>query len=268
MSLRAYFGKTCITTTAMLLVGFSSACTTTDHNDARSGDAALGLLSFVAAAVGIGAATGKVDPAMLDTMSATMAGVTDSLAATEAARETSDFAASDTELLTSHVSAGSLGRDHSSGSFESREAESQVLPSPGAAAPRAAAPRAAQAQGCRFATYGDLVRWGETTFWREDWTEQYNACGAQNLPGDLEYALGNEWSSNPGHRVFSMSTNSHAPLSDGQQQAKQCAQLRGQIDEYERAMAQLDTSYSTHRDMYEILQEGIIANRDAFNRMC
>lgn len=127
----------------------------------------------------------------------------------------------------------------------------------------------ASANNCRYRTFGDLMSWGENTNWAQDWTEQYFACGVQNLSGELEHAFSNEWiQGNRNHRVYSMSTNSQAPLSAKQQNAKACAQLKGQIREYDKAIAQLDLNHQSHRDAYELYTMAREENVRAYNQTC
>jgi len=96
-------------------------------------------------------------------------------------------------------------------------------------------PTATPAGKCRYATYGDLMRWGETTNWAQDWTQQYFACGVSSLPQDLEYAFNNAKTMGRdgryvyNHPVYAMSTNSHARRPQAQTDTKACAQARQQI---------------------------------------
>lgn len=96
-------------------------------------------------------------------------------------------------------------------------------------------PTATPAGKCRYATYGDLMRWGENTNWAQDWTQQYFACGVNSLPPDLEYAFNNAKTMGRdgryvlNHQVYAMSTNSHARLPQTQADAKACNQARQQI---------------------------------------
>lgn len=74
---------------------------------------------------------------------------------------------------------------------------------------------------CRYATYGDLMRWGEATGRQQDgadrdWQAQLAACGVHALPETLAHAF--HHSRTMGrygryqydvHPVFGMATNSH-----------------------------------------------------------
>ncbi len=83
---------------------------------------------------------------------------------------------------------------------------------------------ATPASQCRYATYGDLMRWGEATGRQQDgadrdWQAQLAACGVHALPETLAHAF--HHSRTMGrygryqydvHPVFGMATNSHRAL--------------------------------------------------------
>lgn len=123
---------------------------------------------------------------------------------------------------------------------------------------------------CRFATFGDLMAWGERNGWvNVDWTDQCNACGLSDLSADLEMAFGNEWiNGNKTHPVYRMKTNSAPKLTDNQRNAKQCAQSKGQIAEFERMIADLDMSDPTSRELASQARDAIRQNREWIAENC
>ncbi len=166
---------------------------------------------------------------------------------------------------------------------------SPAAPSQAAAPPRMELEtRLVADAGCRFDTFGALARWmsakvsgtldtygntmqalNHTQTYAEEWGDQWFSCGVSDLPGHLETAFNTMVETGDfSHPLARRATNSAQAMTEQQRSMKSCAQAMGQVEEYRRAMSQIDSSFASHRELGSMLQKGIDENQQWIRENC